>query len=167
MRKENFVWPTGRIARVRRDEASRLFHTLSIPAFFIALGFSAIQPASAECLKSPQQLLENKVSAKWRELRQKDNQPLFLAINAGPNNELRFVGTKPDGSTWISGAMSVCSYAENRYQVKLERIDQAPAFVGPQLTGKSATIQAGSSSLKFGTGRRCGNPDPCIEFTAE
>jgi hypothetical protein len=167
MRKGNFVWPIGRVARVGRNEASRLFCTYYIPAFCMTLSFSAIQPASAECLKSPQQLLENKVSAKWRELRQKDNQPLFLAINAGPNNELHFVGTKPDGSTWISGAMSVCSYAENRYEVKLERIDQAPAFVGPQLTGKSATIQAGSSSLKFGTGRRCGNPDPCIEFTAE
>jgi hypothetical protein len=134
----------------------------------MALGLSISEPASAqECLKSPRQLLEKKVSAGCKELHQKDNQPLFLTINPGPGNELQFVGKKPDGSTWISGAMSICSYAENRYQVKLDRIDQAPAFVGQQLAGMSTTIPAGSSHLKFGTGQHCGNPDPCIEFKAQ
>ena len=111
--------------------------------------------------------MEKRVSDRWKELHQKDNQPLFLTINAGPGNELRFLGKKPDGSTWISGAMSICSYAENRYQVKLDRIDKAPGLVGAMLTGMSATIPAGSSHLKFGPGQHCGNPDPCIEFGAE
>jgi hypothetical protein len=111
--------------------------------------------------------LEKKVSDKWRELHQKDNQPLLLTISAGPGNELQFVGKKPNGSTWISGAMSVCSYAEDKFQVKLERIDTAPVFVGPQLVGMSDTISAGSSRLKFGSGKHCGNPDLCIEFTAQ
>jgi hypothetical protein len=31
----------------------------------------------------------------------------------------------------------------------------------------SGTIPAGGSHLKFGTGKHCGNPDPCIEFAAE
>jgi hypothetical protein len=134
----------------------------------MTLGLSVSGPASAEeCLKSPRQLLEKRVSDRWKEVHQKDNQPLFLTINAGPGNELQFVGQKPDGSTWISGAMSICSYAENTYLVKLDRIDQAPAFVGLKLTGMSVTIPAGSSRLKFGTGQHCGNPDPCIEFAAQ
>ena len=100
-------------------------------------------------------------------MHQKDNQPLFLTISAGQGNRLQFVGRKPDGSTWISGALSVCSYAGQKYQVRLERIDEAPMFVAAKLTGMSDTIAAGSSRLKFGTGKSCGNPDPCIEFSAE
>jgi hypothetical protein len=101
------------------------------------------------------------------ELNQKDNQPLFLTISAGQGNELKFVGRKPDGSTWISGAMSICSYAGNKYQVKLDHIDKAPLLVALKLRGMSDTIPAGSSYLKFGTGKHCGNPDPCIEFAAD
>jgi hypothetical protein len=167
MRKESLVSPIESIARVMRSEASRRFYTIAFLAICIALGLSLSERASAECLKSPQQLLEKKVSDKWKELHQKDNQPLLLSINAGPGDELQFVGKKPDGSTWISGLMSICSYAENRYQVKLERIDHAPVFVGSHLTGMSATIPIGGSKLKFGTGEHCGNPDPCIEFAAE
>jgi hypothetical protein len=167
MVKKSFVWPTECIARVIRSESNWFFYTIVLLAFCLALGLSTSKPASAECLKSPQQLSEKKVSDKWKELHQKDNQPLLLSINAGPGDELQFVGKKPDGSTWISGAMSICSYAENRFQVRLERIDHAPAFVGLKLRGMSATIPAGSSSLKFGTGQHCGNPDPCIEFTAQ
>ena len=134
----------------------------------MALGFCVSESAYAqECLKSPHQLVQKKLSARWKELHQKDNQPLSLAINAGLGDELQFIGKKPDGSTWISGAMSICSYAENRYQVKLDRIDQAPALVGSSLTGMSTTIAAGSSHLKFGTGQHCGDPDPCIEFAAQ
>ena len=103
-------------------------------AWRLAFPYLDLLPAE-ECLKSPRQLFEKKLSAKWRELHQKDNQPLFLSINAGPGDELQFIGKKPDGSTWISGAMSVCSYAENRYQVKLDRIDQAPALLGPKSGG--------------------------------
>ena len=164
MRKESFVWASGCISHVMRSKASRRVCAI---AFLTTLGLSLSESASAECLKSPRQLLEKRVSDKWKELHQKDNQPLLLSISAGPGDELQFVGRKPDGSTWISGAVSVCSYAENRYQIKLERIDQAPAFVGQKLRGMSATIPAGSSSLKFGTGQHCGNPDACIEFAAE
>ena len=137
-------------------------------AFWMALAPSVFESVSAEeCLTTPQQLLEKKVSDRWRELHQKDNQPLFLTISAGQGDKLQFVGKKPDGSTWISGAISICSYAEDKYQVKLERIDHAPTFVGVRLKGMSATFPAGGSNLKFGTGQHCGNPDPCIEFTAQ
>ena len=166
--KEGFAWPAGCVAHVLRNEAGRKFYPMAVLAFCLALGLSVSGSASAqECLKNPRQLFEKKLSAKWRELHQKDNQPLFLSINAGPGDELQFIGKKPDGSTWISGAMSVCSYAENRYQVKLDRIDRAPALLGPSLAGMSATIAGGSSRLKFGSGQHCGNPDPCIEFTAQ
>src|SRR5271157_2234580 len=111
--------------------------------------------------------LEKKVGDRWKELHQKDNQPLFLTISSGQGNELHFVGKKPDGSTWISGAMSICSYAGNNYQVKLDRIDKAPLLVRLKLRGMSDTIPAGSSHLKFGGGKHCGNPDPCIEFAKE
>jgi hypothetical protein len=137
-------------------------------AFCMSLGLSAFQSVTAEeCLTTPRQLLERKVSDRWKELHQKDNQPLFLTIREGQGNELQFVGKKPNGSTWISGAMSVCPYAGNRYRVKLERIDEAPFLVAQNLIGMSDTISAGSSKLKFGSGKHCGNPDPCIEFTAQ
>ena len=74
--------------------------------------------------------LEKKVGDRWKELHQKDNQPLFLTISAGQGNELQFVGKKPVGSTWISGAMSICSYAGNNYQVKLDRIGSSLFQVG-------------------------------------
>ena len=137
-------------------------------AVLATLGLSVFESASAEeCLRTPRQLLERKLSDRWRELHQKDNQPLYLTISAGQGGELRFVGRKPDGSTWISGVMSVCSYAGNKYEVKVERVDRAPFLVAQNLVGKSDRISAGSSSLKFGSGKRCGNPDPCIEFEAE
>jgi hypothetical protein len=120
-----------------------------------------------ECLTTPQQLVEKKVGDRWKELHQKDNQPLFLTISAGQGNELNFVGQKPDGSIWISGAMTVCAYPGSNYRVKLNRIDQAPLFVALKLRGMSETIPAGSSYLKFGAGKHCGNPDPCIEFSKE
>jgi hypothetical protein len=113
----------------------------------------------------PTTAIRKKVSDKWMELHQKDNQPLFLTISAGQGNELQFVGKKPDGSTWISGAMSICSYLGNKYQVTLDRIDKATSFVATKLRGMSDTILAGSSRLKFGSGQHRGNPDPCIEFT--
>jgi hypothetical protein len=137
-------------------------------AVLAVLRLSVFEPVSAqECLITPQQLLDRKLSDRWKESRQKDNQPLFLTITAGQGNELRFIGRKPDGSTWISGAMSICSCAGNKYQVKLDRIDKAPFLVAHNLTGMSDTISPGSQNLKFGSGRHCGNPDPCIEFTAE
>jgi hypothetical protein len=145
-----------------------LSYLYAFVTFWMALVIPVTESVLAEeCLKTPQQLLEKKLSDRWKELHQKDNQPLFLTINAGQGNDLQFVGKKPDGSTWISGAMSICSYAGNKYLVKLQRIDQAPILVGGSLTGMSGTIPAGSSHLKFGTGNRCGNPDPCIEFTAQ
>jgi hypothetical protein len=155
---------------IMRDLSGKL-NSCSYRAAFLtfgaALGLCLCESASAqECLTSRQQLTEKKVSSAWRELHQKDNQPLYLTIDAGQGAQLRFVGRKPDGSTWISGALSICANAENRYQVKLDRIDQAPVLVGYQLTGMSGTIPAGSSRLKFGTGKHCGNPDPCIEFAA-
>jgi hypothetical protein len=137
-------------------------------AFWMALGLSAFESVSAkECLTSPQQLIERKVSDKWKELHQKDNEPLFLTIREGQGDTLEFVGRKPNGSTWISGAMSVCPYGGNKYRVKLERIDEAPFPVAQNLIGMSDTISAGSSKLKFGSGNHCGNPDPCIEFIAQ
>jgi hypothetical protein len=140
----------------------------AVLAVSAAIGLSAFQSVSAEeCLTTPRQLIEKKLSDRWKELHQKDGQPLFLTISAGQGNELQFVGKKPDGSTWISGAMSICSYAGNRYQVKLERIDTAPFLVAQNLTGMSDRVSAGSSSLKFGSGQHCGNPDPCIEFKAQ
>jgi hypothetical protein len=143
-------------------------YQIAFLAFWMALVPSAFESASAEeCLTTHQQLLEKKMSDRWKELHQKDNQPLFLTISAGQGNELRFVGKKPDGSTWISGAMSICSYLGKKYQVKLDRIDKAPLLVSQNLVGMSTTILAGSSRLKFGTGQHCGNPDPCIEFAPD
>jgi hypothetical protein len=143
-------------------------YQIAFLTFWIALVPSVFEPVSAEeCLTTRQQLLEKKVSDRWKELHQKENQPLFLTISAGQGNKLEFVGKKPDGSTWISGAMSVCSFLGNKYQVKLDRIDKAPLLVGLTLRGKSDTILAGSSHLKFGTGQHCGNPDPCIEFAPD
>jgi hypothetical protein len=137
-------------------------------AVVATLGLSVFESASAqECLTSPRQLLERKLSDKWKELHQKDNEPLFLTIKAGQGDELRFVGRKPDGSTWISGAMSVCSNGGRKYEVKVERVDRAPFLVAQNLVGMSDKISPGSSSLKFGSGKHCGNPDPCIEFEAE
>jgi hypothetical protein len=145
-----------------------LSYQIAFLTFWMALWLSAFQSVSAEeCLTTPQQLLEKKVGDRWKELHQKEDQPLFLTISAGQGNELQFVGKKPDGSTWISGAMSICSYAGNNYQVKLDRIDKALPLVGLKLRGMSATIPAGSSHLKFGAGKHCGNPDPCIEFATE
>src|SRR5271165_6752682 len=145
-----------------------LLYRIVFLTFWMALTPSVFESVSAEeCLTTHQQLLEKKVSDRWKELHQKDNQPLFLTISAGQGNELQFVGKKPDGSTWISGAMSICSYAGNNYQVKLDRIDKAPLFVGLKLRGMSDTISAGSSYLKFGAGKHCRNPDPCIEFATE
>jgi hypothetical protein len=136
--------------------------------FGLALGMCACESASAQqCLRTPQQLLEKQVSSTWKEVHQKENQPLLLTISAGQGDLLQFVGRKPDGSTWISGALSICASAANQYQVKLDRVDRAPFLVAHQLTGMSGTIAAGSSRLKFGAGKRCGNPDPCIEFAAE
>jgi hypothetical protein len=141
---------------------------LAILGFGTTLGLSVFDSASAkECLTNPRQLVEKKVSDRWKERRQKDNQPLFLTISAGPGNGLQFVGKKPNGSTWISGVMTICSSAEDKFQVTLERIDTAPFLVGSQLVGMSDTISAGSSVLKFGSGKHCGNPDPCIEFTSQ
>jgi hypothetical protein len=137
-------------------------------ALWMGLGLSAFESVSAEeCLTTPRQLSEKKVSDRWKELNQKDNQPLFLTISLGQGNELQFVGKKPNGSTWISGAMSICLYARNQYRVKLERIDTAPFLVAQNLTGISNTISVGSANLKFGSGKHCGNPDPCIEFAAQ
>jgi hypothetical protein len=156
-----------KIMRVLSGKLDSCSYRAAFLTFGAALGLFVCESASAqECLTSPQQLMEKKVSSVWRELHQKDNQPLYLTINAGQGAQLRFVGRKPDGSTWISGALSICANAENRYQVKLDRIDQAPILVGYQLKGMSGTIPAGSSRLKFGTGKHCGNPDPCIEFAA-
>ena len=145
-----------------------LSYKIALLAFWMALGPSLWESVVAEeCLTTPQQLIEKKVSDRWKELNQKENQPLYLTISAGQGNELLFVGTKPDGSTWISGAMSICSSAGNKYQVRLNRIDKAPLLVAMKLRGMSDTIPAGSSHLKFGSGKHCGNPDPCIEFAAD
>ena len=133
--------------------------------FSMALLPSIFESVSAEeCLTTHQQLLEKKVSDRWKELHQKDNQPLSLTISTGQGNGLQFVGKKPDGSTWISGAMSICSSLGIKYQVTLDRIDKAPLLVSLKLRGMSDTIQPGSSHLKFGTGQHCGIHDPCIEF---
>jgi len=168
MRKEGLNRSAGSIVDVLRGKLNARPHRTAFLTFGMVVGLSVYESASAqECLTTPQQLSEKKVSSTWKELHQKDNQPLYLTINTGEGNQLRFVGKKPDGSTWISGALSICAYAENKYQVKLDRIDQAPFSVGYQLTGMSGTIPAGSSHLKFGTGKHCGNPDPCIEFAAQ
>jgi hypothetical protein len=150
------------------DRLNTLPYQIASCTFWMALGPSVFDSVSAEeCLTTHQQLLEKKVSDRWKELHQKDNQPLSLTISTGQGNELQFVGKKPDGSTWISGSMSICSSFGNKYQVKLDRIDKAPLLVGLKLRGMSDTIQPGSSRLKFGTGQRCGNPDPCIEFASD
>jgi hypothetical protein len=155
------------IMRVLTGKLNSRSYRAAFVTFGAALGLFVCESASAqECLTNRQQLVEKKVSSAWREVHQKDNQPLYLTINEGQGGQLRFVGRKPDGSTWISGALSICASAGNGYQVKLDRIDRAPILVGSQLTGMSGTIPAGSSRLKFGTGKRCGNPDPCIEFAA-
>ena len=167
MRKESFG-PSVDSGCVLPGKLNACSYHPAFLAFGMALGLSVCDPASAqECLTTPQQLSEKKVSSTWRELHQKDNQPLYLTINAGQGNQLQFVGKKPDGSTWISGALSICASTPNKYQIKLDRVDRAPFLVAHQLTGMSSTIVPGSSRLKFGTGKRCGNPDPCIEFAAE
>jgi hypothetical protein len=170
MRKQSFELTPNSIVRVLRGALNARPCYAAIIALLTAPGFSVVESASAfaqECLTTPQQLLEKGVSNTWKELHQKDNQPLFLTISAGQGDQLQFVGKKPDGSTWISGALSICAYAANKYQIRLDRIDQAPFSVGYQLTGMSGTIPAGSSRLKFGAGEHCGNPDACIEFAAK
>jgi hypothetical protein len=98
---------------------------IALLTFSMALLPSVFESVSAEeCLTTHQQLLEKKVSGRWKELHQKDNQPLSLTITTGQGNGLQFVGKKPDGTTWISGAMSICSSLGNKYQVKLDRIDR-------------------------------------------
>jgi hypothetical protein len=145
-----------------------LRYQVAFLTFWMALVPSVFESVSAdECLTTHRQLLEKRVNDRWKELHQKDNQPLSLTISTGQGNGLQFVGKKPDGSTWISGAMSICSYLGNKYQVKLDRIDKAPLLVALKLRGMSDTILAGSSHLKFGTGQHCGNPDPCIEFAPD
>jgi hypothetical protein len=168
MRKESFNRSADSIVHVLRGKLNTRSYRAAFLTFWVALGLCVCESASAqECLTTPQQLLERKVSDTWRELHQKDNQPLYLTISAGQGDQLRFVGKKPDGSIWISGALSICANAGSKYQVTLDRIDQAPLLVAQQLTGMSGTIPAGSSRLKFGTGKHCGNPDPCIEFAAQ
>jgi hypothetical protein len=50
----------------------------------IALVPAVFESVSAEeCLTTHQQLLEKKVSDRWKELHQKDNQPLSLTISTG------------------------------------------------------------------------------------
>lgn len=135
--------------------------------FWMALGLWLVKPVFAkECLTTLQQLKERRLSHRWKELNQKDSQPLSLTISEGRGDQLHFIGKKPDGSTWISGAMSICPSTPNEYRVKLERIDKAPFLVAQHLVGKSDTIKRGSPRLKFGSGRNCGNPDRCIEFAA-
>jgi hypothetical protein len=168
MNKEGLNGLAHAVSPVFREKLNRRFSYTAFLTIWTALGLCAWESASAqECLTTPQQLLDKRVSGAWRELHQKDNQPLYLTISAGQGDQLHFVGKKPDGSTWISGALSICANAENKYQVKLDRVDYAPFLVGSRLTGMSGTIPAGSSYLKFGTGKHCGNPDPCIEFTAQ
>jgi hypothetical protein len=154
--------------QAKAGSLNMLPYQIAFLPFLMALVPSVFESVSAEeCLTTHQQLLEKKVSDRWKELHQKDNQPLSLTISTGQGNKLQFVGKKPDGSTWISGSMSICSYSGNKYQVKLDRIDAAPLLVGLKLRGLSDTILAGSSHLKFGTGQHCGNPDPCIEFAPD
>jgi hypothetical protein len=168
MKKESSNWLGDAPVHVPRSNLYRRLYSTAFLTICMTLGLCAWESASAqECLTTPQQLLDKRVSGAWRELHQKDNQPLYLTISAGQGDQLHFVGKKPDGSTWISGALSICANAENKYQVKLDRVDYAPFLVGSRLTGMSGTIPAGSSYLKFGTGKHCGNPDPCIEFTAQ
>ena len=168
MRKESLNRSADSIVHVCRGKLNRRScHSVVLP-FSMAVGLCVCGSAYAEeCLRTPQQLLEKKVSDTWKELHQKDNQPLYLTISAGQGDQLHFEGKKPDGSTWISGALSICANAGNQYQVKVDRIDEAPLLVAQQLTAISGTIPAGSSRLKFGTGKHCGNPDPCIEFAAQ
>jgi hypothetical protein len=162
--------PRKRSRNVARSAKRRFFCTRFLhhnPRRW-GLGLCACEAASAqECLPTQQQLLQKQVSNTWKEVHQKDNQPLLLTISAGQGDQLQFVGKKPDGSTWISGALSICASAANQYQVKLDRVDRAPFLLAHQLTGMAGTVAAGSSRLKFGTGKRCGNPDPYIEFAAE
>ena len=71
-------------------------YQIAFLTFWMALAPSVFESVSAEeCLTTHQQLLEKKVSISWRELHQKDNQPLFLTISAGQGNGLQFVGKKP------------------------------------------------------------------------
>src|SRR5580658_3183181 len=168
MRQESLSRSVDPVVHEFRGELSARSCSPVLLLFSMALGLSLCGSAYAqECLRTPQQLLEKKVSDTWKELHQKDNQPLYLTISAGQGDQLHFEGKKPDGSTWISGALSICANAGNQYQVKVDRIDEAPFLVAHQLTGISSTIPAGSSRLKFGTGKHCGNPDPCIEFAAQ
>jgi hypothetical protein len=168
MRKESLSRSADLFAHIVRGNLNARVRPAVLLVLSMALGPCLCGSAYAqECLRTPKQLLEKRVSDTWRELHQKDNQPLYLTISAGQGDQLHFEGKKPDGSTWISGVLSICANAGNQYQVKLDRIDEAPLLLAHQLTGISGTIPAGSSRLKFGTGKHCGNPDPCIEFTAQ
>jgi hypothetical protein len=74
-------------------------YQIAFLTFSMAFLPSVFDSVSAEeCLTTHQQLLEKKVSDRWKELHQKDNQPLSLTISTGQGNELQFVGKKPDGS---------------------------------------------------------------------
>jgi hypothetical protein len=145
-----------------------LSHRVTFAATSLVFGLLTFNSATAqECLTTTEQLKEKKVSDRWMEVHQKDNQPLLLTISAGSGNTLHFVGKKPDGSVWISGLVEICSTEDNQYLIKLDRIDTAPFLVGQKLRGMSDTVAAGSARLKFGSGKHCGDPDLCIEFAAQ
>jgi hypothetical protein len=64
-------------------------YQIAFLTFWMVLVPSVFESVSAdECLTTEQQLSEKKVSNRWMELHQKDNQPLFLTISAGQGNEL-------------------------------------------------------------------------------
>jgi hypothetical protein len=96
MRKESFGPSTDSIGRVLPGKLNARSYDPAFLAFGMALGLSVCEPASAqECMTTPRQLLEKKVSSAWRELNQKDNQPLYLTINAGQGNQCNLSARNP------------------------------------------------------------------------
>ena len=96
MRKESLGQSADSIGHVLRGKLNACsYHTVFL-TFGMALGLSVCEPASAqECMTTPRQLLEKKVSSAWRELNQKDNQPLYLTINAGQGNQCNLSARNP------------------------------------------------------------------------
>jgi hypothetical protein len=71
-------------------------YQIAFLTFWMAFLPSVFESVSAEeCLTTPQQLLEKKVSDRWKELHQKDNRPLSLTISTGQGNKLQLLARSP------------------------------------------------------------------------
>jgi len=108
-------------------------------------------PAWAECLKSVDQLQQNKVKTKWVETTANDGKPLTISIADGTGG-LVFTAIK-DGQTWLTGDVSICVLEkENKTQFTLENTKatrHVPLLARMMLPSKQAA-QIVDDQIKLG-----------------